>query len=377
MKVLVTGGAGFIGSHVVDALLEHGYGVRVLDTLDPQVHSSESPPEYLNREVEFVRGDVRRREDVNRVLEGVEAVFHFAAAVGVGQSQYQAVRYIDANIVGTANVIEALVEKRSDTRKLIVAGSMSVYGEGAGSCAEHGIVEPTNRSEVDISAGLWETRCPVCGNFLKPAPVPETIRPEPSSVYAVTKLSQEQMALVVGKTHGIPVTVLRFFNVYGPRQALSNPYTGVAAIFASRIKHGNPPVIFEDGGQSRDFVHVQDVARACIAALEREEATGGVFNVGTGKASTVDRIARLLAKAMGTDIEPEITNKFRKGDIRHCVADIALIRERLGFEPQIFIEKGIVDLAKWAVGEDCEDFFDTAHKELVARGLAPAVSRKE
>ena len=377
MNVLITGGAGFIGSHLADGLIERGYEVRVFDNLEPQVHKTKVKPAYLNKKVKFIRGDVKNRKDLNKALDGVDAVFHFAANVGIGQSQYQPRRYVETNLMGTANLIEALIERRSKSARVVMAGSMSVYGEGDGFCPEHKLVRPkTHRREKDMAAGKWEPRCPFCDRFLDPRPVTEDSCPNPVSVYAVTKLSQEQMMLSAGAAHGLAVTSLRFFNVYGARQALSNPYTGVAAIFISRIKHGRRPVVFEDGAQTRDFVHVSDVVRACIAAIERDEAVGEVINVGTGKATSVADVAEIIEKTMGSDIKTEITRRFRKGDVRHCIAGITLAKRILNFKPRVSLEDGFKELAEWAAGETCEDLFDDAHSELVGKGLAPKLVKK-
>jgi len=371
VSVLITGGAGFIGSHLADGLIERGYEVRVLDNLEPQVHKTKVKPVYLNRKVKFIKGDVKNRKDLHKALGGVDAVFHFAANVGIGQSQYQPRRYVETNLMGTANLIEALIERRSQSARVVMAGSMSVYGEGDGFCPKHKLVRPkTHRREKDMAAGKWEPRCPFCDRFLDPRPVTEESCPNPTSIYAVTKLSQEQMMLTAGAAHGLAVTSLRFFNVYGARQALSNPYTGVAAIFISRIKHGRRPVVFEDGGQTRDFVHVSDVARACIAAVERDEAIGKVINVGTGKATSVADVAEIIGKAMGSGIKPQITRRFRKGDVRHCVADISLAKRILKFKPRVSLRDGIKELVGWAAGESCEDYFENAHSELVVKNLA-------
>ncbi len=369
MKVLITGGAGFIGSHLVDLLVEGGHFVRILDNLDPQVHGGKAP-EYLNKEAEFIRGDVRDLLTVKRCVDGMEAIYHFAAVVGVGQSQYEPVRYVDVNSAGTANLIQALIEKKPDIARLIVAGSMSVYGEGDGFCDEHGVVRPGARAMEDINNCLWEPRCPYCGKFVFSVPTGEVSTPAPTSVYAVTKLSQEQITLTAGETHHWPVTVLRFFNVYGARQSLSNPYTGVVAIFASRIKHGRPPIIFEDGKQSRDFIHVKDVARICKKVLEEKTRVAEVMNVGTSKAVTINNMVDFLASTMKGDVIPEITNKYRKGDIRHCMADISKMKERLSIEPEIDINNGISELTAWIEQVTSEDLFEKAYSELRNRGIA-------
>jgi dTDP-L-rhamnose 4-epimerase len=360
--VLVTGGAGFIGSHLADELCGGGHRVRVLDALTDQVHGGVERPEYLNDDVELVVGDVRDPRLVRETLEGVDAVVHFAARVGVGQSMYEIAEYVDANSHGTAILLEALLDR--PVRKLLVASSMSIYGEGA-----YDPAPATERATADLEARRWEPRG-VGGERLTPVPTPETKPPANSSIYALTKYDQERMCLVFGEAYRVPTVALRFFNVYGPRQALSNPYTGVLAIFASRLLNGNPPLVYEDGGQRRDFVNVKDVARACLLALERDGADGRAVNVGSGRSVTVTQVGRKLGDVLGVEIEPEVTHTFRTGDIRHCFADIALARELLGFEPQVELEDGMAELAEWLATQSPEDRVEGAANELAARGLA-------
>jgi len=370
-QVLVTGGAGFVGSHLVEALLRQGHRVRVLDALVPQVHGvGGRPPAYLPKEAEFIRGDVRDREVWQRALAGVEVVFHDAAEVGVGQSMYEIVRYVEANTLGTALLLEELISGRYNVQKLIVASSMSIYGEGQYRCAGCGVVFPSLRPDAQLAARDWELRCPACQRSVAAMPTSECKPLLPTSVYAITKRDQEELCLAIGRAYKIPTVALRYFNIYGPRQSLSNPYTGVAAIFSSRLRNKKPPKIFEDGGQSRDFVHVADIVRANLLAMERAEADYEVFNVGTGRATSVARVAELLREAMELDIKPEIVGQFRAGDIRHCYSDISKIRQRLGFEPTVRLEAGMTDLVEWARGVEAVDQVDRAIEELSARGLA-------
>ncbi|MFH1125634.1 MAG: SDR family NAD(P)-dependent oxidoreductase [Candidatus Altiarchaeota archaeon] len=270
-KILVTGGAGFIGSHIVDKLVEEGHEVRILDNLEPQVHQGRKP-DYLNKKAEFMLGDVRNKEDLEKALEDVEVVFHDASAVGVGQSMYKIRHYADVNTMGTANMLELLVTKENSVKKVIVASSMSIYGEGTYDCARHGTIYPKLRTQEQLKKHDWELKCPECGEKIRPMPTPEEKPLQPTSIYAITKRDQEEMCLAVGNAYGIPTVALRYFNVYGPRQALSNPYTGVAAIFSSRIKNNNPPLIFEDGMQARDFVYVTDVAEANMLVIGKKSA---------------------------------------------------------------------------------------------------------
>ncbi|GFP32068.1 dTDP-L-rhamnose 4-epimerase, partial [Candidatus Hakubella thermalkaliphila] len=303
-KVLVTGGAGFIGSFIVDELVRRGYEVRIFDNLEPQVHPGGNPPDYLNREAEFVHGDVRDYDALRKAIEGVRVIFHQAATVGVGQSMYEISRYVQVNTLGTANLCDILANQKHQVEKVLVAASMSSYGEGTYSCKECGEVSPLLRPSEQMAQGDWEVHCPHCDSILKPVPTRETKKLEVNSIYAITKRDQEDMVLGVGRVYHIPPVALRYFNVYGPRQSLSNPYTGVVAIFMSRIKNNHRPIIFEDGEQSRDFVSVHDIVQANMLAMEKEEANYQVFNVGTGRPITIKQIAQVLAELYGVDIEP-------------------------------------------------------------------------
>lgn len=366
--VLITGGAGFIGSHLADELLAAGYRVRVFDSLIAQVHGAESMrPEYLNPEVELWRGDVRDSTAVRQALAGINAVYHLAAAVGVGQSMYEIAEYTSVNNLGTAVLLEEVV--KHPIERLVVASSMSIYGEGLYRTADNRMVEGTERSLAQLKAHDWELR-DRDGALLQPLPTPETKTASLASVYAQSKYDQERLCLMIGRAYNIPAVALRFFNVYGPRQALSNPYTGVLAIFAARLLNNNAPLIFEDGYQQRDFVSVYDVARACRLALEVKAADGLVFNIGSGRAITIREIAARTAAVLGKEhIQPEISGNYRVGDIRHCVADIALARQILGYEPQVEFQSGLIDLARWLEGQVAHDYVGAAREELAARGL--------
>ncbi|GAB2762931.1 NAD-dependent epimerase/dehydratase family protein [Salinimicrobium soli] len=367
-KVLITGGAGFIGSHLADELIEKGHQVRALDNLSEQVHGPKvKRPEYLNKQVELQIGDVRDRKAVDKALQDIDAVFHLAAMVGVGQSMYQIKDYTEVNNVGTAVLMEALMEK--PVEKLVVASSMSIYGEGLYLDSRGNQHVECERKLSDLKKGNWEMYDDN-GEILEPAPTSETKKPNLSSVYALSKYDQERLSLISGKAYNIPTTALRFFNVYGTRQALSNPYTGVLAIFASRLLNNNPPLIFEDGKQKRDFIHVKDVARACRLAMETPDADGKVFNIGSGNRYTIEEIAHKLAEVMGkAHIKPEITGKYRVGDIRHCSADRARAKEILGFEPEVDFKEGLHELAEWLKTQIATDSVDKASEELSSRGL--------
>ena len=365
-KVLITGGAGFIGSHLARELLRANYQVRVLDNLDPQVHPNRSRPPYLDADVELMVGDVSDGAAVTRALEGVDMVCHLAAKVGVGQSMYEIVRYTQVNEIGTAVLLEKLAE--SSVQKLLVASSMSIYGEGlASDGAEH--IEPPPRSSEQLKAGRWDVEAPD-GTVLEPVATPESKSASLSSIYALNKYVQEKMCLIWGQAYGRQVTAMRFFNVYGPDQALSNPYTGVLAIFGARLLNGRPALVFEDGLQRRDFVHVRDVARACRLALESEAAAGHAINVGSGESRSILDVAHSLAKAMcRNDITPHITGKYRAGDIRHCFANISRAKTLLGFSPQVEFDQGMAELVDWLAGQVAIDSVEQATEELARRGL--------
>jgi len=365
--VLITGGAGFIGSHVATELLKAGYHVRVLDSLVTQVHG-DAPirPNYLHKDVEFVLGDVRNPEAVDDALAGVDAVYHFVALVGVGQSMYQMAEYTSVNNLGTAVLLERLVKK--PVTKLIVASSMSIYGEGLYETYSGQLCMDAMRTPRQLKAHDWEMTAGD-GAPLRPVPTPESKQPSLASVYALSKYDQEQMCLMVGRAYGVPSVALRFFNAYGPFQSLSNPYTGVLAIFASRLMNGERPIIFEDGEQLRDFVSVYDLARACRLALEIPAAQDMVFNVGSGQKISVKDVAIKLAEVLGSKIEPEITANYRVGDIRHCFPDVGLAQRILGYRPEVTLERGMLDLAEWLERQTAPDRFDEMRNELASRGL--------
>lgn len=370
MKVLITGGAGFIGSHLADRLLADGHDVRALDNLDAQVHGSGARPSYLDDAVELHEGDVRDRGAVRRALDGVDAVVHFAAAVGVGQSMYEIERYTSINAIGAAVVLEEVLEQRDAIRKVLVASSMSIYGEGQyrnPATGESGLA-PWLRPEEQLAARQWELM--EDGVELEPEPTSESKPLRPTSIYAINKRDHEEMFLAIGAAYGIPAVALRFFNVYGERQALSNPYTGVAAIFSSRLLNDRAPLVFEDGKQTRDFIDVRDIARACALALTTDGADGRTVNVGTGVPTSVIDVAHTIARGLGKDIEPEVVGKYRAGDIRHCYADARRAEELLGFRAEIPFDAGMQDLLEWLEGQEAEDSVDAAREALVARGLA-------
>ncbi len=364
--ILITGGAGFIGRYVARACLERGHSVRVLDSLIEQVHGSKSAADHLDPEVDVVVGDVRDEAAVKRALKGVTKVVHLAAEVGVGQSMYAVDRYVSVNDHGTAVLFQQLID--NPVKRVVVASSMSIYGEGLYRDADGREVEDVVRTPRAGPDDPWDP-LDSQGRPLVPVPTPEWKRPTLASVYALTKYVQERLTLTLTPAYGMEGVALRLWNVFGPGQALSNPYTGVLAIFSSRLHNGQPPMIFEDGEQRRDFVHVEDVAQAFLIALHHDRAPGGVFNVGSGEDRSVNEVARLLARAMGKSIAPEIAGKARIGDIRHCIADISQIRDTLGYAPRRDFEEGLAELAEWVARQEAEDRVQEARRELEMRGL--------
>lgn len=369
-QILITGGAGFVGSHLADGLLRAGHRVRVLDDLTPQVHQA-GAPDYLDPQVELVVGDVRDPNRVREALAGVDVIFHFAATVGVGQSMYEISRYMSVNTQGTAELLQGMLDTKHTPEKLIVASSMSIYGEGEYVCSQCGAAAyPPVRPVSQLKNAQWELHCEACSGVLAPRPTNEKKPSEINSVYALSKRDQEELCLIYGRTYGVPVTALRFFNIYGTRQALSNPYTGVAAIFAARLINNQPPLVFEDGEQMRDFVSVHDIVRANMLAMERPQSDGEVINVGSGKPITIRSVAEILSAALGKpELTPVITEKYRAGDIRHCYADLTKARRLLGYEPQVTHEEGFRELAGWLASQQAEDKAEAMLQELSIYGL--------
>lgn len=366
-RILITGGAGFIGRFVADELLRRNNEVRVLDSLIEQVHGATDGSGMLNPDAELIRGDVRNKDVVRKALQGVDSVIHLAAEVGVGQSMYEVERYTSTNDVGTAVLFECLID--NPVRRVVTASSMSIYGEGLYRDAEGELVQDAERKGLRDGQSNWD---PVddLGRPLTPVATPEWKRPNLASIYALNKYVQERTTHIMSQPYGIEGVCLRLFNVYGPGQALSNPYTGVLAIFASRLLNGQQPMIFEDGEQRRDFVHVSDVARAFADALELPQAAGGTFNIGSGKDRSVTEVATELARAMGKNhIEPEIVGKARIGDIRHCFCDTGLAADRLGFHARQDFQEGLAELAEWVAVQTAHDRVEQMRAELEARGL--------
>jgi dTDP-L-rhamnose 4-epimerase len=367
-KVLITGGAGFVGSHTADAVLRLGHSVRIYDNLSEQVHAV-GKPAYIPREAELVRGDVRDLTTLSQAVRGVDVIFHLAAAVGVGQSMYQISYYTAVNNQGTANLLQAILETGSQPEKIILASSMSIYGEGRYLCPACGEIAPRPRSQEQLASKNWDTVCPICTHPVIPVATDESKPLQCTSIYALSKKDQEEMVLLFSRTYGIPAVALRYFNIYGSRQSLSNPYTGVAAIFASRLMNGNPPIIFEDGLQMRDFVSVHDVVHANLLAMDSSAADGAALNVGSGEPVTLRQVAKELGRALGVNAPFETTGKYRAGDIRHCFADISAISRLLGYRPRVRLKQGIQELVQWLKSQEANDRVAEAMERLHLHGL--------
>ncbi len=368
LKILVTGGAGFIGSFLVDELIEKGYVVRIFDNLEKQVHNGKKPS-YLNPKAEFIKGDVRNRTLLLKAINEIDAIYHLAATVGVAQSNYQIKKYVAVNTGGTANLLDILVNEKHNVKKLVTISSMTGFGEGNYKCSKCGIVRPPLREEKQLKKKDWNIYCPNCNKIVNPIPTEDDAKEYPSSIYAITKKSQQDMVLLNASLYNFPTVVLRGFNVYGPRQSLSNPYTGVSAIFISRLKNNREAICYEDGSQSRDFVSVHDVVRAFILALEKDSANGQVINIGSGKPTSIKDIAMIIAKTLSKENLVKISGEFRKNDVKHCFANISKAKKLLGWEPKISLEEGFKELIKWGEKEKAVDSFSVAEKELKKKGL--------
>jgi dTDP-L-rhamnose 4-epimerase len=367
-KVLITGGAGFVGSHTADALLQAGHEVRIFDNLTSQVHQG-GVNSYIPKDAQFILGDVRNLAQISRAVRGVDVIFHCAAAVGVGQSMYQIADYTSTNNLGTANLLQAILDTRSKPEKIVVASSMSIYGEGKYACHACGEIAPPARPVAQLQAKLWETTCPNCEETLTPVPTGEDKPLQCTSIYALSKKDQEEMTLLFGRVYEIPVVALRYFNIYGRRQSLSNPYTGVAAIFASRLLNRKAPVIFEDGQQMRDFVSVHDIVQANLLAMENSGGDGYAINIGSGNPVTIQEVACELRRALGLQLPVTITGKYRAGDVRHCFADINAATQLLGYSPHTTLQEGLDELAVWLESQQAEDKVEQALEQLNVHGL--------
>lgn len=356
-----------MGSHTADALVSAGHEVTVFDNLTSQVH--QGGVSYLPAGAEFVLGDVRDLRKLSGAVAKAEVIFHFAAAVGVGQSMYQISDYTSTNNLGTANLLQAILDTHAVPEKIVVASSMSIYGEGKYLCQNCGEVAPPPRPLEQLKRKEWETLCPNCGESVIPVPTREDKPLQCTSIYALSKKDQEEMTLLFGRTYNIPVVALRFFNIFGTRQSLSNPYTGVAAIFASRLLNDKAPVIFEDGRQMRDFVSVHDIVQANLLAMESSRANGKALNVGSGNPVTIQEVASAMSQALGVRIPAEITGKYRAGDVRHCFGDISAAAECLGYQPRVSLQDGLRELVSWLESQHAKDSVDHAMQQLSVHGL--------
>jgi dTDP-L-rhamnose 4-epimerase len=368
-RALVTGGAGLIGSHLVDLLLASGWRVRILDNLEPQTHGARRPP-WIDARAEFLEGDVSRAGDVAGALEEIDVVFHLAA---YGGYMPEIARYVEANSLGTARLLETIRDRNLPVRKLVVASSQAIYLEGAVRCPEHGLRFPSRRRTADLAAGRFDVPCPVCGGPAEPAATPEEAPVGGETVYAITKADQERLALVWGDQVGIPVVALRYSCTYGPRQSMFNPYTGVIAIFCSRLLSGLPPLVYEDGRQTRDLSFVEDIARANLLAAETDRLDGRAVNVGTGRATPIVELARLLADALGVPLEPEVHGRFRPGEMRALTPDVSLIAAA-GYEARVPLAEGIARYLAWLKEQGpVEELFTSAERRLQTSGIVQRV----
>lgn len=370
-KILITGGAGFIGSNLALRLLDLEYEITVLDNLSPQIHTENSKLyDSIKNKVNFIKGDVRNKEDWLAALDGQNAVVHLAAETGTGQSMYEVEKYTDVNIKGTAILLDYLTNETHDIQKVIIASSRAIYGEGKYHCEQHGDVYPLERSEHDLANGDFEVKCPVCGAKVTLAKTDENSKIHPSSIYGITKQNQEQMVMVTCKSLNIPAVAFRYQNVYGPGQSLSNPYTGILSIFSTRIKNNNDLNIFEDGEESRDFVYIEDVVTATVKGLEEDSANGEVFNIGSGVGTTVSSVAKELKHNYQSGIDIKVSGSYRIGDIRHNIADLSKANKKLGFEPQVSFSDGVAQFTAWvnsqAIEDDC---YEESISEMKEKGL--------
>ena len=372
-NILISGGAGFIGSNLTKKLVSKGYNITILDNLSKQIHGKDQKSELYNsiKEIStFILGDVCNEEDWKKSLKGQDAVIHLAAETGTGQSMYEISRYNDVNILGTSHLLDFLANNKNSVKKLIIASSRSIYGEGKYKCENHGVVYPNDRIASNMMKGKFDLFCDVCGGELDLMPTDENSKIHPSSIYGITKQQQEQMILLMGKSLGIPAVALRYQNVYGPGQSLSNPYTGILSIFSTRMLNGNDIDIYEDGEESRDFVFIDDVVEATILALEKEEANHQIFNVGSGETTSVSQVANSLKKLYDSNVNISIGGSFRLGDIRHNYADLNKIKNLLGFTAKFDFQTGISRFADWVKTQEVkEDKYKQSLNELKNKGL--------
>ncbi|HYR23962.1 MAG TPA: SDR family NAD(P)-dependent oxidoreductase [Chthoniobacterales bacterium] len=368
-RALVTGGAGLIGSHVTDLLVREGWKVRVLDNLEPQTHRR-GKPAWINPRAEFIQGDIRDRETITAALDKIDIVFHQAA---YGGYMPEISKYVHVNSLGTAQMLEVIREKNVPIKKIIVASSQAVYSEGAGICPKHNLVFPAVRPVEQLRKGDWEVHCPICGAITTSAPTPENSPVGGETVYGLTKVDQERLVLLWGKQVGVPSVALRYSCTYGPRQSIFNPYTGVIAIFCTRLLNNLPPVLYEDGEQTRDFSFVEDISRANLLAAESDQLDGLAVNVGSGKGVPIRQVAQIVSNALKIDIEPEARGEFRPGEMRHLTSDTTKVRSA-GYKPQVDLEEGIQRYIDWIRSQsDIRDYFTEAEQILKSKGIVHRV----
>jgi dTDP-L-rhamnose 4-epimerase len=368
-RALVTGGAGLIGSHVTDLLLGEGWKVRVLDNLEPNTHRR-GKPAWINQDAEFMAGDLRDRDTITAALDKIDIVFHQAA---YGGYMPEIAKYVHVNSLGTAQMLEVIREKKLPIKKIVVASSQAVYSEGAGECPDHGLVFPSVRPVEQLRKGDWQVHCPICGAITKSVPTPENAPVGGETVYGLTKVDQERLVLLWGKQIGIPTVALRYSCTYGPRQSIFNPYTGVIAIFCTRLLNNLPPVLYEDGEQTRDFSFVEDIARANLLAAETDKLDGLPVNVGSGSGVSIREIAESISNALKIDITPEVNGEFRPGEMRHLTSDTTRVRTA-GYEPHVDLAEGIRRYIDWIrTQSDIRDYFSEAAKILRSKGIVHRV----
>lgn len=374
MNVLITGGAGFIGSNLALKMKNQGYQVIVMDNLNPQIHGENPEQSYtynlVKNEVEFIKGDVTNYEDWKHAINGVDIVVHLAAETGTGQSMYEIDRYVAVNVGGTAKLLDVLTNEEHQVKKLVVASSRAVYGEGKYQCQEHGVVYPLSRKIEDMASGDFEVKCPLCGKSVAMLATDEESKLHPTSVYGFSKQAQEQLCMIVCRSIGLPIVVFRFQNVYGPGQSLKNPYTGILSIFSTRIKNGNDINVFEDGHETRDFVYIDDVTDAIILGISKEAANYQSFNVGSGEKIDVLTVAQTLKEKYGVDISIKVSGNYRLGDIRHNLGDLSKIHKLLGYKPKVSFKQGISNFVDWVERQKIEaDNYETSIEEMQRKGL--------
>jgi dTDP-L-rhamnose 4-epimerase len=372
-NILITGGAGFIGSNLTQKLVEKGFKVTVLDNLSQQIHGKNQDSDLflsIKDIATFIYGDICNKSDWQKALKNQDAVIHLAAETGTGQSMYEISRYNEVNILGTTHLLDILANENHSIKKMIISSSRSIYGEGKYLCKNDGVVYPNQRQDIDLAKGKFNLICDKCNEPLQLLSTDENSKVHPSSIYGITKQQQEQMILLMGKTLNIPAVALRYQNVYGPGQSLSNPYTGILSIFSTRLLNGNDIDIYEDGQESRDFIFIEDVVSATILALEKKEANHQIFNVGSGVATSVSEVANLLKSLYNSDLKISVSGKYRLGDIRHNYADLSKIKNALGFSPRFDFLSGITLFVNWVKTQEVmEDKYETSLQELESKGL--------